>query len=184
MKLKFLATAVALLASLAAEPASAGPDFTGSTVTAILYNPNLATILGGPTVAVVGASTPTFPNGSIIGNTAFQINITGDQIIYNPLTDVTYGSGPFNGFVFDFAGAPTITGVTLDGSSNFVPFDFSFTDNSIDLNLSGNSVNIDSVATLDVAFGTQSVPEPFTLSLFGAGLAGAVAFRRRKKKAA
>ena len=30
---------------------------------------------------------------------------------------------------------------------------------------------------------TTSVPEPFTLSLFGAGLAGACAMRRRKKKA-
>jgi fibro-slime domain-containing protein len=34
----------------------------------------------------------------------------------------------------------------------------------------------------DVAINpTASVPEPFTLSLFGAGLAGAVAMRRRNK---
>jgi hypothetical protein len=32
--------------------------------------------------------------------------------------------------------------------------------------------------------GTQTVPEPITLSLFGAGLAGAAALRRRKKKTA
>jgi len=39
--------------------------------------------------------------------------------------------------------------------------------------------------TFDIV-GTESgqVPEPITLSLFGAGLAGAVAVRRRKKKAA
>jgi hypothetical protein len=39
-------------------------------------------------------------NGRILGNTAFQINFTDDQIIYNPLVDVTSGNGVFNGFVF------------------------------------------------------------------------------------
>ena len=35
-----------------------------------------------------------------------------------------------------------------------------------------------------IQFAGASVPEPLTLSLFGAGLAGAVAVRRRKKKSA
>jgi hypothetical protein len=51
-------------------------DLIGSTVTATLYNPNLSAILGGPTTRTVGASTPTFPSGSIVGNTAFEIDIT------------------------------------------------------------------------------------------------------------
>ena len=37
--------------------------------------------------------------------------------------------------------------------------------------------------TIDTSAAT-AVPEPFTLSLFGAGFAGAVAMRRRKKKPA
>lgn len=35
----------------------------------------------------------------------------------------------------------------------------------------------------NINYGSTAVPEPITLSLFGAGLAGAVAMRRRKKKA-
>ena len=122
----------------------------GSTVTATLYNPDLQTILGGPASAVVGASDPTFPNGTILGNTAFQINITANQIIYNPLTNVTYGSGTFNGFVFVFANAPTIAGVTLDPASNFTPTNISFTANSVSMNLSADTVMTNSVAILDL----------------------------------
>jgi len=155
----------------------------GSTVTATLYNPNLSTILGGPTTATVGASTPTFPNGSILGNTPFQINITGDQIFYDPLADVTYGNGVFNGFVFVFSNAPTILDVTLDSASTFVPTAISFTADSVSLNLSDNTVNTNSVAILDV----QLVPEPSSgvLMILPIGLVGvAYAWRRSRSEEA
>jgi hypothetical protein len=152
----------------------------GSTVTATLYNPNLGTILGGPTSAIVGASTPTCPNGSIVGNTTFQINITTDQIFYNPLANVTYGNGVFNGFVFDFANAPDIIGVTLDGASTFTPTAISSTANSISLNLSGNTVNTSSVAILDIQLqaAPATAPEPATLALCGVSL-GVLGLLRR-----
>ena len=121
-------------------------------------------------MAVVGSGT-TFPSGSIMGNTAFSIDITGNQILYSPLTTVTYGSGAFNGFVFTFSGAPTITGVTLDGSSTFTPDAISFTANSIDLNLSGNSVTATGLAALDVTFAAaQATPEPASWTLLLAPL--------------
>lgn len=122
----------------------------GSTVTATLYNPDLQTVLGGPAMAVVGASTPTFPNGRIVGNSAFEINVTRNQIIYSPLANVAYGGGTFNGFVFVFANAPTILGVTLDPSSNFTPTNISFTANSVSMNLSADTVTTTSVAILDL----------------------------------
>src|SRR5262249_38790852 len=115
------ADASALDAGADAGTGDVSHGLTGSTVTATLYNPDLATILGGPATAVVGASDPTFPNGSILGNTAFQIDITRDQIIYNPLANVMYGNVTFNGFVFRFTNAPVILGVTLDPSSSFTP---------------------------------------------------------------
>ena len=130
--------------------AAGSAGLSGSTVTATLYNPDLQTILGGPATTVVGVSSPTFPNGLIVGNSAFEINITSNQIIYNPLANLTYGGGTFNGFVFVFANAPTILGVTLDASSNFNPTNISFTGNSVSMNLSADTVATDSVATLDL----------------------------------
>jgi len=130
--------------------AAGSAGLSGSTVTATLYNPDLQTILGGPATAVVGASSPTFPNGRIVGNSAFEINVTRNQIIYNPLANLTYGSGTFNGFVFVFANAPTILGVTLDPSSNFTPTNIAFTGNSVSMNLSADTVATNSVAILDL----------------------------------
>jgi hypothetical protein len=46
---------------------------------------------------------------------------------------------------------------------------------------SDNSNGLDNVVLLDEGPATIGVPEPLTLSLFGAGLAGAAAMRRRKK---
>jgi len=66
-------------------------------------------------------------------------------------------------------------------------FDFALTFPTIDL----GALNVDNGGGV---FGNpgcwsdqtciRSVPEPLTLSLFGAGLAGAVAMRRRKKNVA
>lgn len=137
-------------ASDAAASDGAASGLSGSMVTATLYNPDLMTILGGPATSVVGASSPTFPNGTIVGNTAFEINVTANQIIYNPLADVTYGSGTFNGFVFAFANAPQILGVSLDPASNFTPTNISFTGQSVSINLSGDTVTTNSVAIVDL----------------------------------
>jgi hypothetical protein len=70
-----------------------GSTVTGELNEGTLSNPFL-TILGSAT-AVVGASTPTFPAGTILGDSAFQIDITTDQIFYRPLQNVTYNNDPF-----------------------------------------------------------------------------------------
>ena len=55
--------------------------------------------------------------------------------------------------------------------------------------LGAGSHSLTGIFNGDISFGdgaliVREVPEPVTLSLFGAGLAGAVAMRRRKKKSA
>ena len=174
---------------LSACGASRADGLTGSTVTGTLNEGTLSdpfmTILGSKT-AVVGSSSPTFPAGSILGDSAFQIDITSDQIIYRPLQNVTYNNDPFNGFEFTFTGAPTILGVTLDAASNFTPTGFSFTGNSVTLNLSADTVNTSSVAILDLSLAPSGpptgTPEPATwaLMLISMGAIGAMARSRRK----
>src|SRR5262249_47366269 len=97
-----------------------------------------------------GASTPTFPNGTIVGNTPFVIDVVSNKITYNPLQDVSYTAATFNGFVFQFANAPTILGATLDPVSNFTPTTITFTADSVSINLSGNTVTTTSNAILDL----------------------------------
>src|SRR5262245_44836670 len=93
------ATAVASALVAVCGAAQAHPTFTGSSVTATLYKPEIlpGDILGGPTTATVGSGVE-FPAGSIHGNTTFSIDLTSDEILYTPLTNVTYSNGPFNGF--------------------------------------------------------------------------------------
>jgi hypothetical protein len=150
----------------------------GSTVTATLDFPDLSTVYGGPTSATVGASTPTFPVGSIAGESSFQINVTSNQIVYDPFYDGTYGTETFNGFVFDFSGAPNIVGVTLDGASTFTPTAISFTSDSVSLNLSGNTVTATDTAILDLQL--QNVtPEPSTAILWFTGIGLMIVMRKR-----
>ncbi len=169
----------ALLSFACSTALAASDSFLGSTVTGTLYDPNLSTILGGPTTEIVGSGT-TFPAGSIVGDTAFQIDITSDQIVYDPLSTATYGTGTFNGFVFQFSGAPQIKSVTVDGSSTFSPTAFSFTGDTVSLDLAGLSVTNTSQTVLDVEFVTSAVPEPGTwiLALVCTCVLPAVARRR------
>ncbi len=90
--------------------------------------------------------------------------VTGEMLTFNDgssefinTPSSTSGGGAFIGFT-DFG--QSITSVTYDAVNDIVALD--------DIQYaSANSVT--------------PVPEPLTLSLFGAGFAGAVAMRRRKK---
>ena len=103
-----------------------------------------------------------------------------DIIIWNPISPGSLFAETANLFSCDDGALPgncNVTGLTLLGTG--------FEDANGDLlGATKSRFNVDNVQvavdTLNVFSGVD-VPEPITLSIFGVGLAGAVAVRRRKK---
>lgn len=167
----------------------------GSSVTGTLYYPDLLTVYipsGGvpATKAATVSGAVEFPAGYLIGDTLFTIDITSNQLIYQPNQDVSPYGNPagtaFNGFVFSFVGAPTILGVGINALSNFNPVSLSFTSNSVTFDLKGLFVNPQSKLVIDLTLADQTaVPLPAALPLFAVGL-GALGFMgwRKRRKAA
>lgn len=105
------------------------------------------------------------------------IDVGSDFIRLDLLTSGTTLPGSFNGFVFTFTGAPTITGVSIDPASTFLPFDVSFNANQLFVNVASRPYTAGSSLVLDVAM--APVPEPASaLMLLGGGVL--LAFRLRR----
>lgn len=124
------------------------------------------------------------------GGFGFNLTVTNNQIIYS-----LFGAGPWsssiaslnsgglfiaNGNLLTFSGV-TITGVTLDGSSNVPGFTssnvtFDASDIAIDWASLGNGGE---QVVLDVTSSGSSVPEPAEWTTMLAGLAGIGLWRRR-----
>jgi len=170
-----------VLASLAAlslgVPAYAD-SLTGSQVTLTLDDPTLGTPISNSATATVGPGIE-FPTGTL---TSINPNYT----LYNPNIDVSsesilldytingiFNGAAFNGFVFDFSGAPTITGVSLDPSSVFPAGDvvgLTFTGDEIAVNLESATVTPTTSILLDVDTGSTVTPEPRSVVFLATGL--------------
>jgi Protein of unknown function (DUF642)/PEP-CTERM motif len=108
---------------------------------------------------------------------------------------VSTSGGPFSGTIsVDADAGSAVTAVTDDGTSGTLNGVTEWTDESVlftatstttpisiigESDTAGQFIGLDNVAVNAVT--TTAVPEPLTISLFGAGLAGAAAFRRRRK---
>jgi hypothetical protein len=123
------------------------------------------------------------PNGaiqqtlSVIGGATYSVSL--DLATFNTnVTNVTVGSQS----ITLSPGSPFTVGTT-----SWTPWTGSFVGDPLDLNPILTVMNaspdqqIDFVDNIDVTGPSTSVPEPITVSLIGAGLAGAVAMRRRRK---
>lgn len=180
---KRLATALATTGLLVAS-LSAHAGLIGSTVSTQYYF-NGGAYTGAVTFTADGANRTSSLGGY------FDVQVTDTQVIYDYTgsstwnTGATWSSGSLriaNGNLLDFLGAPNITSVALDTSSNMVGFDASritFDRDSIAVNWAGLSFNGNTRVVLNVAAGT--VPEPASYALVIAALAGVgLATRRRK----
>lgn len=120
----------------------------------------------------------------------FDIQVTDTQVIYDYTGAATWSpsqgwsNGSLyieNGNLLNFLGAPNITSVTLDDSSNLGGFDAShvtFDNDSVAVNWAGLSFNGNTRVVLNVTAGT--VPEPGSYALVAVALAGlGLAMRRR-----
>jgi hypothetical protein len=134
-----------------------------------------------------------------VTNCNWSVPSASESITVNGITHTYTGTGGNIGIGvnsdqinFSIGGTPQFGLNVSDGSSlfasttngNFTTYNFSnvaVTGNFGSSGLSGASLG-GSLTTLSASFTNTSVPEPFTLSLFGAGLAGAAAFRRRREK--
>lgn len=187
------ALGAAIVAALAPAPAAQAQDLAGSQVSAAGYccsaPPGPATQVTNLLTQTVGPGTE-FPTGSFtslssglaplpvaidVGSAYIELNYSGAGVA---------APGGFNGFVFTFTGAPTITGATLDPVSTYAPV-VTFSGNQVFVNEAGLNIGATSMAMIDLTTaGTPTppppVPEPaaFALLLAGLGLLG-MRVRRR-----
>lgn len=178
--------AALVIGSFVSSPAGAVISLTGSTVSAQGFYPDLGTSFSPPTAPVVVGAGIEIPGGAITPGRGFGFDVFSSQIEYFAGENVVYGDGglgAFNGFVLTFAGAPTITNVTLNPATTLTPVAFSWTGNTVTLNYNGLLVSTSSITLLDVSDGGTTVPEPASIAVLGMGLLGMAGLRRRKRNA-
>ncbi len=182
-------TALALAAGLAAlthAPAHA-QSLNGQPVNVKFFFPNQTTLFndeGTQTVTPAGAAFT-----EITGN-ATQ-TVTPGQITFTFNTSASFNPAVFNGFqITETGGSPvTITGVSLDPSSNLTGFDasrISFDAKDVFANFQSLSFTPSSKVTLDLSFAPAAVPEPapaLTFAVAALGLGGLMVVAARRKKA-
>ena len=186
------ATAAATLAAAALAPAAHAQNLAGSQVTVAGYCCTGTTPANQATnaaKATVGPNTE-FPVGTLTSLTSglsavpVAIDVGSNDIELNYSAGGATAPGGFNGYVFTFANAPTITGVSLDprSSGGYTPA-LSFNGNQIFVNEAGLTLTSTTMGLLDVttAMAPPPIPEPetYAMLLAGLGLLGWTARRRR-----
>ncbi len=177
MSPKMLLSAAVSAASLFAISPVNAQSLTGSQITGAAYcctSTNESDRVTNQQTATVGPQIE-FPSGSFVSNSSQLDTILADIDVRASALQISYTAaatalpGGFNGYVFTFVGAPTITGVSADPSSTYSPV-LSFNENTIFVNESGLELSPSSFVLINVS----AVPEPtaFGMLIAGLGLVG------------
>jgi hypothetical protein len=181
------------VAALSLAPAAQAQDLAGSQVTVAGYcctsPPGAGTQVTNALTRTVGPGTE-FPIGSFTSLSAglaplpVAIDVGSAYIELNYSAAGAAAPGGFNGFVFTFAGGPTITGATLDPASTYAPA-ITFNGSQVFVNEAGLNIGATSMAMIDLTTAGAPVPPPpvpepaaYALLLGGLGLLGWRARRR------
>lgn len=188
MKIRFVVASI--MASLMLNTSAFGgtTGFDGSQVTITAYcctapiSSNAFTI---PKTATVDLGVE-FPSGSIITTTrdiiTSNVDILTSMIVIDYTQTATSLPGTFNGFGFDFSGAPSILGVSLNPLSTFSAesIGLSFDNNSVFYTGAGLSFSPTSRVIIDVVL--SPVPEPSAGILLAVGLLVLTPLMHRRRK--
>ncbi len=167
------ATLTAILVFWGASSASA--SFIGSSVTLDNRFPDLSTISVVFGTVTVDASVE-YPSLLCCPPPAWLSDIGSTSIVLDHLATGNHlGSASFNGFVYSFAGAPTIGSVSVDPLSTLLPVSVTNSGTQIFVDYAGSGILEPSRTILNVSF----IPEPATATLLGIGLS-ALACRRQR----
>jgi hypothetical protein len=169
--------------SLSYDPSALTNDSCGSS-TSINYCNWVFGASGITEVIVVNGHAPISYTSSGPGGT-LGIGVSNDQI------NISIGGIPQFGLNISNGGTALFASITNANNPTFaftnVSVNGSFNDSNLGgaggASLGGNISKLSATYSSGVTTDPVAVPEPLTVSLFGAGLAGAVGMRRRKKNA-
>jgi len=155
----------------------ASASIVGDTVNVSHYYPDLTP----GSQADMGSQVVPTANFSYFGY--YDVVVGGDYLTYTSgMTGWQWTDSTFNGPVLTDLNA-TFTSASIDASSTLAGFDASrltFDANHIYANMHG--LNLDGYLKINFESGSSAVPEPASIALMLAGLAGAAAVRRKKSK--
>lgn len=127
------------------------------------------------------------PGAPLPGSTLTYTNVAGLLTVDYELASPVTASGDVNDFILMF---DLVNPVHIDFAASTVTYDatgpgtdFTKTNFSCTTTVEGQGCGSDE-PTSGISINFSKAPEPMTLSLFGAGIMGAVAMRRRRKMAA